>query len=95
MPETVLFDVERTQTRAEIAAYLRTVAEKLEAGESLTLAAGSDTQTLDPPERLTFEVKAEREGPASGPGELSVEFELEWAENGGSEESADAGLEIR
>jgi hypothetical protein len=31
-------------------------------------------------------VKAEREGPADGPGELSVEFEIEWdeGESGGS-----------
>jgi len=29
---------------------------------------------MDPPARPTFEVKAEREGPDNGPGELSVEF---------------------
>jgi hypothetical protein len=27
-------------------------------------------------------MKAEREGPVEGTGELSVEFELEWDENG-------------
>jgi len=36
---------------------------------------------MDPPETVEFEVKAEREGPADGPGELSLE--LEWDENGG------------
>ncbi len=36
---------------------------------------------MDPPARPTFEVKAEREGPVDGPGELSIEFELEWDEN--------------
>lgn len=83
MPEEVLFKSESGRTRAEIAAYLRTVADSLEAGDSITLAAGDQSVTMDPPSRPTFEVKAEREGPADGHGELSVEFELEWDENGG------------
>ena len=82
MPEVVLFETEQSQTRQEIATYLRSVADKLDAGEGLTLSAGEESVTLEPPERLTFEVKAEREGPEGGQGELSVEFELEWDENG-------------
>ncbi|MFP4529955.1 MAG: amphi-Trp domain-containing protein [Halodesulfurarchaeum sp.] len=95
MPETVLFKSESTQTRAEIATYLRSVAEKLDAGDSITLAAGSQSQTLEPPARLTFEVKAEREGPETGTGELSVEFELEWDEGGEDASGEPSGLEIR
>jgi len=49
---------------------------------------------MDPPERPTFEVKAEREGPADGPGELSIEFELEWDENSESAEGGTGNLEI-
>ena len=94
MPETVLFESESTQTRAEIATYLRTVADKLESGAGLTLTAGSRSETLDPPERVTFEVKAEREGPETGPGELSIEFELEWDENGDGGGTSDGPLEI-
>lgn len=56
--------------------------EKLDAGESVTLQAGGDSVTLDPPAQPAFEVKAEREGPTDGPGELSIEFELEWPEDG-------------
>jgi amphi-Trp domain-containing protein len=82
MPEDVLFESERRRSREEIAAYLETVAERLRAGESITLQAGDESVTLEPPARPTFEVKAEREGPADGPGELSVEFELEWDESG-------------
>ena len=82
MPETVLFESESTQTRAEIASYLRQVAANLDSGDDITLRAGDDSVTLTPPERPTFEVKAEREGPTDGPGELSIEFELEWDENG-------------
>ena len=80
MPEEVLFETESTQSRAEIAAYLRDVADRLEAGEEITLRAGDQSVTLGPPARPTFEVKAEREGPAGAAGEMSVEFEIEWSE---------------
>jgi len=94
MPEQVLFESEREQSRAEIASYLRTVADRLEEGDAVTLRAGDDSVTLDPPERPTFEVKAEREGPADAPGERSVEFELEWDEDGGEGGDGDGGLSI-
>ena len=81
MPEEVLFKFEQRMDRAEIADYLRTVADTLEADDALTLEAGGDSVTLDPPARPEFEIKAEREtSSAGGPGELSVEFELEWNE---------------
>ena len=93
MVEEVLFETEQRQQRAEIATYLRSVADKLDSGEPITLRAGGEEITMEPPAQLTFEVKAEREGPADGPGELSLEFELEWDENG--EEGDDgSGLEI-
>jgi amphi-Trp domain-containing protein len=93
MPEELLFESESDRSREEIAAYLRTVADSLEAGDAITLRAGGDEVSLDPPNRPTFEVKAEREGPADGAKELSIELELEWPENG--EPSGESGeLEI-
>lgn len=83
MPEEVLFEIEHTQSRAEIADYLTRVADNLQAGEPVSLRAGGDAVTIDPPARPTFEVKVEREGPTDASGELSVEFEIEWDENGG------------
>lgn len=83
MPEEVLFESESNRSRAEIAAYLRQVADSLDGGGSITLRAGDQSVTMEPPERPTFEVKAERET-GSGAPELSVEFEIEWTENGGS-----------
>jgi amphi-Trp domain-containing protein len=95
MPEDVLFKSESDQTRSDIAAFLRTVADNLESGDEITLKAGGDSVTMAPPDRPTFEVKAEREGPEGGPKELSVEFELEWDENAsGESEAGAAGLEI-
>jgi amphi-Trp domain-containing protein len=94
MPEEVLFKSESARDRAEVASYLRRVADTLEVGDSLTLSAGDQSVTLDVPERPTFEVKAEREGPADGPGELSVEFEIEWDENAGDGGASGGDLTI-
>lgn len=94
MPEEVLFESESNQSREEIASYLRRVADKLDSGGEITLTAGSDSVTMTPPSRPTFEVKAEREGPTDSPGELSIEFELEWDENGDGGEGKDGQLSI-
>jgi len=95
MPEEVLFETERRQSREQIAAYLRTVAQKLESGTSFALSAGDQSVTLDPPAEATFEVKAERETPSGGgDGELSVEFEIEWDESAAGTDADDASLEI-
>jgi amphi-Trp domain-containing protein len=88
MPEEVLFKSENRQSREDIASLLRTVADNLEAGESLTLSAGGESVTMDPPSRPEFEIKAEREGPTDGPKERSVEFELEWDEHAGDEHAS-------
>ncbi len=90
MAEEVLFKFEQSMDRSEIAAYLRTVADRLEAGDDLSLAADGQDVALSPPDRPTFEVKAERETSSSGGSpELSVEFELEWTD--GDESQAGNG----
>jgi len=94
MPEDVLFESESDQTRESIASYLRQVADNLESGAAISLKAGNDSVTLDPPSRPTFEVKAEREGPTDGPGELSIEFELEWDEGADDGSGGGGTLEI-
>lgn len=90
MPEEILFSTEERMDRSDIAATLRTVADKLDTGDPITLTAGDQSVTLDVPPSPTFEVKAERET-GDGPAELSVEFELEWDEES---EGSDASLEI-
>lgn len=81
MVETVLFENERVLDRGAAAEYLRTLADSLDSETDITLSAGDQEVTLSPPEQMEFEVKAEREGPADGDGELSIEVELEWPEN--------------
>lgn len=92
MPEIVLFETENRRTREEIASYLRTVADNLEAGEPITLQSGEESVTVEPPAEPTFEVKVEREGPKGGPHERSIELELEWDESD-SDDSADLQIE--
>lgn len=94
MPEELLFESESRTNRADVAEYLRTVADRLAAGGSLTLSAGGDSVTMDVPEAPEFEIKAEREGPEGGPTELSVEFELEWPEDADGGEGGGGSLSI-
>ncbi|PSQ12720.1 amphi-Trp domain-containing protein [Halobacteriales archaeon QS_5_70_15] len=91
--EKVLFEHERRQSRAETAAVLRDVADRLDAGEPVTLSAGSESMTLEVPAEPTFEVKVERE--TNGSTELSAEFELEWKEDEDTDEGgAGSGLSV-
>lgn len=94
MPEEVIFETETTESRESIAEVLRAVADKLEAGEPVTLSAGGDEVSLEVPARPTFEVKAERET-GSGPDELSVEFEIEWTVGEDGENGKDASVSVK
>ena len=94
MPEIVLFESESKQNRADIASYLRQVADSLESGGEITLSSGSDSVTVDPPEQSEFEVKVEREGPEGGPYERSIELELEWNEADEGTGDSGGGLSI-
>jgi amphi-Trp domain-containing protein len=95
MPETVLFESETKLSRADIATVLRDTADKLDAGDPVTLSVGDDSITLDPPATPTFEVKVERETKTGqDQGELSIEFELEWDERDSGADATDATLSV-
>jgi amphi-Trp domain-containing protein len=85
MAGETLLTFERDVTTAEVAEYLRTVADRLESGEDFTLEAGTESVTLTPPGRIEFEVEVEREtSDSGGPREIELEFELEWDEHADS-----------
>jgi amphi-Trp domain-containing protein len=86
--EEILFENEQRQSRSDTAAMLRSIADKLDSGEAVTLSAGEESVTLDVPATHDFEVKVERETEAGG-SELGLELELEWDENGDENESLD------
>lgn len=82
-------------TRGDVAAYLRQVADSLDAGDAITLKAGGDSVTMAPPETVEFEVKAEREtSTGATEGELSIEFELEWDERAEGGDATDGTLNV-
>jgi amphi-Trp domain-containing protein len=91
MPEETLFEFESPQTRAEIAGRLRSLADGLNNGGPLTLAADDRSVTVTPPDSPEFELEVEREwddededGTKDGePDEVSteIEIEIEWSES--------------
>ena len=92
MADETLFQFEQTMSRSDVAAYLREVADKLDADGTLEFRAGGQSTTLDVPERLQFEVDVERDLHDQGSDEIEVEFELEWYED--EEGTASGSLEI-
>ena len=95
MPEEVLFGDERYVERTDVASYLRTIADRLDAGGPLTLESGNDSISIDIPSTVEFEVKVEQEGPTEGPGELGLELELEWDEDAGTDGDSSGELSIQ
>lgn len=81
MPAELLFSSEQEQDRDRVAASLRTIADRLEAGEPVTFTAGDQSETLRPAERTTLEITiTENTDPGTTDSELRLEFALEWDE---------------
>ena len=74
--ETILFSSEVRMARGNAAAFLRDLADKLEAG-SITLQQGSNQVTVALPTDITLELKVEEEMKRKGL-KKSLEVELEW-----------------
>jgi amphi-Trp domain-containing protein len=72
-------ETEETRTRAEVATYLRDLADQLDADGAVTLALGDRQVDLDPTEPITFKLEGESdwtEGDTEA--KQSIEFELVW-----------------
>ena len=73
--ETVLFKSEEKKNAAEIAATLRLIADKIEAG-SLTLKRGDQQLEIEFPGQMVLELKCEeKQGRKT---KRTLEIELEW-----------------
>jgi amphi-Trp domain-containing protein len=95
VPEEVLFEVESDMTRGDIASILRDTADKLDGGGEITIDAGGDSISVNPPGTTEFEVKVERETKTGQTeGELSIEFELEWDERHSGTDGTDGSLSV-
>lgn len=88
MSDNTLFEFEQNMSRADVAAYLREIADKLDGSGTLEFTAAGQSTSLAAPERLQFEVDVERDPD----GQVEVEFELEWYEREGS--AGSGSLEI-
>jgi amphi-Trp domain-containing protein len=83
-------ETEEQKTRAEVASYLRQLADQLDGGGAVTLELGNQRVDLDPVDPITFKLEGESDW-AEGDTEAkqSIEFELVWwreaqtAEEGG------------
>lgn len=76
--ETVLFKSEEKKSSVEIVAVLRSVADKIEKGESMILRQGKDKLVLDFPHNMTLEIKVEDEVKKRKGTKRTFEVELEW-----------------
>ena len=76
--EIVLFESEEKQSRQNVVAFLRELADKVEQSR-VVLQKGSESLTLEIPANLTLEIKAEEED-KKGRTQRSLEVELEWYE---------------
>lgn len=73
MTEETLFKLEKKMDSAEIAEYLRNIADKIESRQTITLESGIDKVSVETDRDSVFEVKVEREDD-----EESLELEIEW-----------------
>ncbi|MBV0901923.1 amphi-Trp domain-containing protein [Halomicroarcula salina] len=102
---------ERQMTRDEIAEYLHEFATQLDSDSTtsaptlsggsdeddtrITFMVGNESQTIDPPESMAFEVEVESDSSLVGTGtETEVEFELSWTNEPSDEDERDE-MEIR
>ena len=87
--EIILFETEERKSAAEVASFLRTLADKLET-RNITLKAGAKELALSLPQNLILEIKVEEEE-KKGKTKRSLEVEIEWIVG---DSGPDEGVEI-
>lgn len=76
--ETVLFESEERKGLAEVAEFIRQLADRLDQNE-VVLRRGSEEITLNLPRNVVLELKVEEED-KKGRTQRSLEVEIEWYE---------------
>jgi amphi-Trp domain-containing protein len=79
--ETRLFKSEEPKSRADVGAFLRQLADKLDSGEVI-LRQGAEELILTLPHDLILEIQVEDEEKSRGT-QHSLEIEIKWYDNGG------------
>lgn len=75
--KNILLQSEEKKKRAEVVAFLKEMAEKIESGK-VTLLQGKESLELEIPENLTLELKVEEKIKANKPKKMQLEIEIEW-----------------
>ncbi|MFC7096199.1 amphi-Trp domain-containing protein [Halobaculum marinum] len=87
-------ETEAEQTRAEVATYLRDLADQLDADGPVTLDLGGTEVRVDPTDPVTFKLEGESDwSPGDATAKQSVEFELVWWRD--VEGADEAALDVR
>lgn len=72
-------ETEEQRTRAEVATYLRDLADQLDADGAVTLDLGGEQVRLDPVDPITFKLEGESDwSEGDTQAKQSIEFELVW-----------------
>jgi amphi-Trp domain-containing protein len=72
-------ETEEQRTRAEIATYLRDLADQLDGGGDVTLDLGGTAVRVTPTEPVTFKLEGESDWTqGDSTAKQSIEFELVW-----------------
>ncbi|MGD2162285.1 MAG: amphi-Trp domain-containing protein [Anaerolineales bacterium] len=79
--EVRLFKSEERRSRPEVTAFLRELADKIDAGK-IILRQGEEELTLEIPHDLVLEIQVEEEDKGSKGIEHSLEVEIAWYEGG-------------
>ncbi len=75
--ETTVYESETRTGRAEVAAFLRQLADGIEQGR-VVLGSGDDRLVIEPPAELGLEVEVELEADGDDEVESSIEIEITW-----------------
>jgi amphi-Trp domain-containing protein len=79
--EVRLFKSEERRSRPEVTAFLRELADKIDAGQ-VVLRQGAEELTLEIPHNLVLEIQVEEEDKKRKGLEHSLEVEIAWYEGG-------------
>jgi amphi-Trp domain-containing protein len=78
--KTILFKVKEYWTTAEVAAFLRELADRLDQNE-VVLRRGSEEVVLSVPRSVVFDLEVEEKA-KKGKTKRELEIEIEWQEGG-------------
>ncbi|MFW5729988.1 MAG: amphi-Trp domain-containing protein [bacterium] len=79
-PKDVLYKSEEQMSRADLVAFLRSLADRVESGR-VVLTSGSKETPVDVPDRVELEVQYEEKKKPRGK-RSQLELEIEWGEGG-------------